>query len=101
VKYGTLDAIISERFGREATACAHCGAMLDDPGDVCPECGRLQDLEDVDENEEMMHEIDIDELDQATPPGEEKLVKKLKKQPGVDNPWALAWSIHNKKKKKR
>jgi hypothetical protein len=36
--------------------------------------------------------------DEVTPPGEENLVKKLKKKKGVDNPWALAWKIHNKKK---
>jgi len=36
-------------------------------------------------------------IDEVTPPGEEKLVRKLKKQKGVDNPWALAWDIHNKR----
>jgi hypothetical protein len=35
----------------------------------------------------------------VAPPGEEKLVKKLKKEPDVDNPFAVAWSIYNKKKK--
>lgn len=34
----------------------------------------------------------------VAPPGEEKLVKKLKHDPEVDNPWAVAWSVHNKKK---
>lgn len=38
------------------------------------------------------------EINEVTPPGEEKLVRSLKKK-GVKNPWALAWSIHNKKKK--
>lgn len=32
------------------------------------------------------------------PPGEGKLVKKLKGEESVENPWAVAWSIHNKKK---
>lgn len=34
----------------------------------------------------------------VAPPGEEKLVKDLKHDPKVDNPWAVAWSVHNKKK---
>lgn len=34
----------------------------------------------------------------VAPPGEEKLVKKLKHDPEVDNPWAVAWSVHNRKK---
>lgn len=33
----------------------------------------------------------------VAPPGEERLVKKLKHDTSVDNPWAVAWSIHNKK----
>jgi hypothetical protein len=44
--------------------------------------------------------INRQEIEEVAPPGEEELVKKLKKDPDVDNPWALAWSIHNKKKKK-
>jgi len=32
----------------------------------------------------------------VTAPGWEKTVRKLKKEPGVDNPWALTWSMHNK-----
>ncbi len=34
--------------------------------------------------------------DEVAPPGGEKLVKALKKQPGVKNPWAIAWSKYNK-----
>lgn len=37
-----------------------------------------------------------DELDEVTPPGYEKVVKGLKKNPKVDNPWAIAWSMKNK-----
>lgn len=32
----------------------------------------------------------------ATPPGGEHVVKELKKNPKVDNPWAVAWSMKNK-----
>lgn len=43
------------------------------------------------------------ELQAKAPPGKEKLVKKLKKQyPGhPEKAFAVAWSIHNKEKKKR
>lgn len=37
----------------------------------------------------------------ASPPGMEDTVKDLKEDPDVDNPWALAWHIHNKKKDKK
>ena len=42
-------------------------------------------------------------LNEVTPPGKgmEKLVKELKKDPDVDSPWAIAWSVYNKRKKKR
>lgn len=36
------------------------------------------------------------EQDEVAPPGGEKLVKALKKQKGVKNPWAIAWSKYNK-----
>lgn len=35
-------------------------------------------------------------VDEVTPPGGEKVVKALKKNPNVDNPWAVAWSMKNK-----
>jgi hypothetical protein len=37
----------------------------------------------------------------TAPPGMEDVVKDLKKDPDVDNPWALAWHTHNKKKDKK
>lgn len=37
-------------------------------------------------------------LEKATPPGREEQVKELKKEPGIDNPWAVAWASYNKKK---
>jgi hypothetical protein len=39
----------------------------------------------------------------VAPPGEkwEQLVKDLKKDPNVDNPWAVAWSQYNKSKESR
>lgn len=40
-------------------------------------------------------------MNEVAPPGEEKLVLALKKNKEIDNPWAVAWSIHNKKKNKK
>lgn len=37
-----------------------------------------------------------DELEEVTPPGYEKVVRALKKDKNVDNPWAVAWSMKNK-----
>jgi hypothetical protein len=37
-----------------------------------------------------------DDLDEKTPPGGERVVKALKKNKNVKNPWAVAWSMKNK-----
>lgn len=62
--------------------------------DVCDQCGMMSPGLDQDHACAM---AETDDLDEVTPPGEEKLVKSLKRQHGVKNPWALAWSIRNKK----
>ena len=36
-------------------------------------------------------------LNEKAPPGMEKVVKALKKKKGVDNPYAVAWAMYNKK----
>lgn len=33
---------------------------------------------------------------EVTPPGFEDVVLQLKEQPGVENPWAVAWAMHNR-----
>jgi hypothetical protein len=33
---------------------------------------------------------------EVTPPGYEKIVKALKKEPGIQSPWAIAWSMKKK-----
>ena len=35
-------------------------------------------------------------LEGVAPPGMEDVVKRLKEQPGVENPWAIAWSMFHK-----
>ena len=37
----------------------------------------------------------------VAPPGKEDMIQKLKNNPEVDNPWALAWSQYNKEKGKK
>lgn len=39
-------------------------------------------------------------VEEVAPPGKEDMVKALKKDPDIDNPWAVAWSAHSKEKKK-
>lgn len=36
------------------------------------------------------------EKEAVTPPGAEHAVREMKKNPEIDNPWALAWSMKNK-----
>ena len=38
---------------------------------------------------------------EVAPPGWEGTVKAMKKKKGIDNPWALAWHMHNKGNKPR
>lgn len=56
---------------------------------TCPDCSRPE------ADEDLAH-LDEEDLDQKAPPGREKQVKALKKQPGVDNPFAVAWASYNK-----
>lgn len=39
----------------------------------------------------------IGTTDNVAPPGMEHVVKALKKEPGIDNPFAVAWSMYTKK----
>lgn len=38
---------------------------------------------------------------EVTPPGMEPVVKALKRKGGIDNPWAVAWSMYGKQGKKK
>ena len=45
--------------------------------------------------------VPVDHLGRyVAPPGKEEMVKKLKKKEGVDNPYAVAWAVHNKSKQR-
>ena len=39
---------------------------------------------------------EVEQVDEVAPPGWEGTVKAMKKHKGIDNPWALAWSMKNK-----
>lgn len=39
---------------------------------------------------------EVTAIREKTPPGFEKVVKTLKKKKGVENPWAVAWSMKDK-----
>lgn len=78
--------------------------LVDDPEsvDYCPDCGYSHEAEK--ELADAAHKKmgnkkdndEIDELDESTPKGFEKVVKALKKQPGVNDAWAVANAMKNK-----
>lgn len=101
-----LCEVLLERFGEpidanskkkkqpkfKQTYCSQCGEAFG-PGDHgYSHCKDHEGIEPINED---------DELTQKAPPGGEKMVKALKKQKGIDNPWAVAWSQYNKKHKKK
>jgi hypothetical protein len=98
--------IIQERFGDPIGSYAGDAPIgVRDEPEVCPECGMMSIDGNCECNDNIISsngfmKLDEDEIDEVAPPGDEKLVKALKKNPDIDNPWAVAWSIHNKHKKK-
>ncbi len=90
--YEAICEMLTERFGEPI-------------GDnqAAPTSTRKKDMgnrgfgsDNLGECDTMPMEIDESELDEVSPPGKEKMVKALKKQPDVKNPWAVAWSSYNK-----
>jgi len=53
-------------------------------------------LPGMDEQEQHMHPEGEFEKESVAPPHSEEVVHALKKEEGVDNPFAVAWSMHNK-----
>lgn len=64
------------------------------PADA-PQMGPPMDMVDMVPSSKDI-EVDMGEMDESTPPGFEKVVKGLKKNSSVDNPWAVAWSMKDK-----
>jgi hypothetical protein len=55
--------------------------------------GRLPNMDD---QESQMHPEEEFEMESSAPPHSENVVHALKDESGVDNPFAVAWSMHNK-----
>lgn len=70
----------------------NCALAVMEAAGSCAECGMSEAMCECGTYESDMKEV--------APPGHEKMVKGLKKDPDIDNPWAVAWSAYNKKKKK-
>jgi len=75
------DPIVGPRLQLEAEGCScnQCGGMMELDELTCSQCGMMAPM------------------DQKAPPGREKQVKALKKDPDIDNPWAVAWASYNKR----
>lgn len=73
----------SNTLDENVAPCESCG-MLEIEGS----CGCTHTQGDVAEEDSGLEEV--------TPKGYEKVVKALKKEPGVENPWAVAWSMKKK-----
>ena len=54
---------------------------------------------DLEESKPGLDKIDEDDIEEVSPPGREDQVMALKNVPGIDNPWAVAWSQHNRSKR--
>ena len=101
----------SSKLSEGAGVCPQCGGMMGLDEDVCTSCSMMSDMDESegggrhpghdkactcpDCSRPVLH--DESELDEKAPPGREKQVKALKKEPGVDNPYAVAWASYNKK----
>ena len=77
----------------------HSGSMIAvrEGVEPCSECGMLE-VEGEGCGCTHMAEYGMEEV---APPGKEKMVKALKKEPDVENPYAVAWAAHNKQKQGR
>jgi hypothetical protein len=65
--------------------------MAEGEGEPCSECGMLE----VGGSCGCTH-MSESKLQEVAPEGYEKIVKALKKNPSIDNPWAVAWSMKKK-----
>lgn len=79
-------------------------------GKPCKSCGKgtYQETSQHDDYDGTLHcnkcgaevkrhsDLNEDDLDEVTPPGGEKVVRALKKDKKIKNPWAVAWSMKKK-----
>lgn len=96
-----------ERFGEPIDRVASTAGVPDERGkkiEECGECGMTGNkhaswctLARTKHENAACKDRDC-VIDEVAPPGKEKMVKALKKQKGIDNPWAVAWAAHNKER---
>lgn len=72
------------QLDEDAACCDQCGMMATEMDGPAGECCQATAIEGE------------QELDEKTPPGGEKVVKALKKDKKVKNPWAVAWAMKNR-----
>jgi len=92
-RYRSVYDVLLERFGDPiyVNDAAKTRKIVEG---VCQACGAMPESIDA------SHTCERDGLDEKAPPGGEKVVKALKKDKKVKNPWAVAWAQYNKKRKK-
>ena len=95
------------READDEDACRqHCG-MMHGMGDENASCGMNEDgyMDEQDDLDEQGYDEAVTpppasgvatHMNEKTPPGGERVVKALKKNKNVKNPWAVAWSMKNK-----
>lgn len=95
--YEIIYRMLLERFGEPIGNAPATAGVPDEREDAEAPCydqyGMMQTELDDESNNCCQDE---QELDEKTPPGGEKVVKALKKDKRVKNPWAVAWSMKNK-----
>ena len=101
--YEAISKMLLERFGEpigdnqapptsgKKKDMGNRGFGSDDLGEgCCDQCGEMPMEMDQD------HACSEGGLDQKAPPGGEKVVKALKRDKKVKNPWAVAWAMKNR-----
>jgi hypothetical protein len=89
--------VLLERFGEPIDRATPTVGISDDRSGKVTTRGESE--EEVKGDDLLLDEEDGD-LAEVAPPGMEDTVKKLKDKRDINNPYALAWSIFNKKKKR-
>jgi hypothetical protein len=85
-----LEQLVQEKFGQKIGMQPSLVGVRDE---------RNLTEDDIDLGEESkpgLGQVDENEIEEVAPPGREDQVKALKKQPGIDNHWAVSWASYNK-----
>jgi len=92
---GGLNEVASEPCSEcgmlEVDGKCECSGMNEGDGEPCSECGMMEVggvCGCTHMSETKIHEV--------APEGYEKIIKALKRNPSVENPWAVAWSMKKK-----